>query len=187
MGEPYRKPAHVIWTYDDLQIITDDRNRYEVIDGELLATPSPTSDHQRASKRIFFELLTQIERAGLGEVFHAPLDVILTHTRVVIPDLLVVRNERRNFITQRGVETPPDLVVEILSPSSLRNDREVKRKFYGSVGVPEYWIADPAEHTIEVLALGPEGYVARGNYGPGQHLVSVGFPVAFDVDPIFAP
>jgi len=181
------RPANVkvVWTYSDYRSLPDDRNRYEVIDGDLYVTPSPTTAHQKASKRIQMLLMTQIEERGLGVVFAAPLDVILSDTRVVQPDLVAVRREREGIVTERGIEGPPDLVVEILSPSTEKTDREAKAKLYASVGVPEYWIVDVAAHTIEVLELDVAGYRLRARHGPGGRVASTVFELDVDIDRVF--
>jgi Uma2 family endonuclease len=185
--EPRR--ARVTWRYPDLRLMPEDGQRYEIIDGELVVTPSPTTIHQAISKRIGFQLMLQVEQEGHGIVFYAPVDVRLSDTRVVQPDLLVLRPGRRPFITKRAVECAPDLIIEIGSPSTEERDRTTKQKLYASEGVGEYWLVDPEQHTIEVLLLGAEGegYSSHGVFGPGQTVASVTFEVAFPVDPVFAP
>jgi Uma2 family endonuclease len=178
--------AKVTWTYHDLELMPNDRNRYEVVGGALIVTPSPTTTHQKVSKRIGYEFMLQIEHPGAGIVFYAPLDVIFDQTNTVEPDLLVVRTERKNIISERGIEGAPDLVVEILSPSTARNDRELKKKLYADRGVREYWIVDPAARSIEVLALGGAGYDAAGTYGPGATATSGLFSVSVTIDALFA-
>jgi Uma2 family endonuclease len=178
--------AHTNWTYADLPT-PEDGYRYEVIDGELLVTPSPTLTHQRVSGRIHVELVLQIQRTGAGSVFHAPTDVIFGDTRVVVPDLVVVLSSRRGILTERGIAGAPSLIVEILSPSTQVTDRERKRKLYASEGVAEYWLVDTEAHTIEVLALDETGYRLHGRFGPGQRVSSTLFPLDLEVDPVFAP
>jgi Uma2 family endonuclease len=178
--------AAVTWTYSDLRSIPDDGKRYEIIDGELIVTPSPSTVHQTVSKRIQFLLMQQVEHTGQGAVFSAPLDVIFSATRTVVPDLLVVSASRRGIITERGVEGAPDLVFEILSPSTRSLDLQAKRKLYASEGVREYWLADPEAHTLELLVLGPDGYESHGIAGPGQRLRSTIFELDLEIDPVFA-
>lgn len=178
--------ATVTWTYADLRAFPDDGHRYEVVNGELLVTPSPTTIHQTVLKRILRALLTQVEDPGRGIVFPAPTDVVFHETRAVVPDLLMVATARRSIITPRGIEGAPDLVVEILSPSTRAADREVKRKLYASEGVAEYWLVDPDDHSFEVLALDETGYRLHGRFGPGQRVSSALFPFDLEVDPVFA-
>ncbi|MEE8410546.1 MAG: Uma2 family endonuclease [Myxococcota bacterium] len=187
MTLPQTKPAKIVWTYDDYRLIPDDGFRYEVIDGDLIVTPAPSTLHQAISKRLQMALMLQIEQPGHGVVFNAPIDVIFTSTRTVQPDLLVVATPRRNIVTQRGIEGPPDLIVEIGSPTTESRDRGVKLKLYATEGVREYWIVDPEAHVVEVLALGETGYVTHARHGPGQRVASLIFNLSIEVDPLFAP
>jgi len=180
------RPARVTWTYADYRGLSDDGNRYEIIDGELLVTPAPTTTHQKISKRIHFALMAQLEQRGLGVVYYAPIDVIFSETQTVQPDLLVVRAGREGIITERGVEGAPDLIIEILSPRTASTDRTQKQKLYASRGVAEYWLVDPDAHSVEVLTLGDEGYTLRGRFGPGELVSSGLFELDLPIDPIFA-
>jgi Uma2 family endonuclease len=153
--------------YDDYAGIPPDRNRHEIIDGELYVTPSPGSAHQHASKRLQRVLEAYFEARGLGEVFDAPLDLILTPHDVVQPDLLVVSNPVQ--VSARGIEGVPLLVVEILSPSTRAHDRNVKARRYAALGVPHYWIVDPEERRLECYELRGARYglaVAAEGAGP---------------------
>jgi Uma2 family endonuclease len=179
-------PARVIWTYSDYRGLPDDGNRYEIIDGDLHVTPAPTTTHQTVSKRIQLALMLQVEEPGQGIVFNAPIDVIFSEMQAVQPDLLVVRSERRAIISERGIEGAPDLVVEILSPSTETRDRTQKSKLYASHGVAEYWLVDCSAHAVEVLALAPEGYVRHRRYGPGERVESEVFEVGIELDAVFA-
>lgn len=116
---------------------------------------APYLDHQRISRRIQFQLYEQIELTGQGEVFNAPAAVQLSDHDVVEPDLLVVLPARSSYLTARKVDGPPDLVVEILSPSSERRDRGLKLRLYERAGVAEYWIVDPgARQVVKYVRLG---------------------------------
>jgi Uma2 family endonuclease len=112
-------------------------------------------------------------------------DVILSPTRVVIPDLIAIRQERLHLVTDRGIEGAPDLVVEILSPSSSRRDRHRKLTLYKRVEIPEYWIVDPRGKSVEVYALGDRGYCLDGEYRLGDRLASVTFPLEAEVAGVF--
>ena len=108
-------------------------------------------------------------------MFFAPLDVILSNFDVVQPDLIFVSNERSHII-QDYIRGAPDLLVEILSPSTERRDRIVKRELYARHGVPEYWLIDPYAKTIIVLILGADGYDTRAVYGASDTLASPTLP-----------
>jgi Uma2 family endonuclease len=182
VAEPAKKAA---WTYQDLELMAPDGRRHEVLDGEWIVTPAPTTTHQTISKRLYEEL-RQIEQAGDGIVFYAPVDVIFSNTRVAEPDLLVVRASRRNIISERGIEGAPDLVIEIVSPSSERTDRELKRKLYAEERVAEYWLVEPRTHRVLVLRLAEGAYEVAGDYGPGATALSVAFAFSIGVDRVFA-
>ena len=127
--------------YDDYLRLPDDGKRYEILDGELYVTPAPSPLHQRVSKRLQRKLEDYFEARGLGEVFNAPIDMILGRHDVAQPDILVVTDPGQ--ISGRGIEGAPLLVVEVLSPSTRRHDREVKMRRYAALGIPHYWIVDP--------------------------------------------
>jgi Uma2 family endonuclease len=137
--------------YRDLVDTPDDCRRYELLDGALFVTPSPRPLHQRVSKRLQRQLEAYFEDGGLGEVFDAPVDVILTMHDVVVPDLVVVTVPPQ--ITERAIEGVPTLIVEILSPSTGTRDRTLKAGRYATLGVPHYWIVDPLHKTIECYRL----------------------------------
>lgn len=143
--------------YDDLATAPEDGNRYELLDGDLFVTPAPSPQHQRASKRLQRQLEHYFEERGLGEVFNAPLDVILTRRDVVEPDLVVVADAQQ--ISARGIEGAPMLVVEILSPSTAQHDRTVKAKRYEATGVRHYWVVDLDARRLDCYRLTDHQYV----------------------------
>jgi Uma2 family endonuclease len=141
-------------TYDDLVNTPDDGRRYEIIDGEMIVSASPSRKHQHASTRIHRLLNDASDDERHGVVFSAPVDVRLSPHDIVEPDLLFIRRERLHIYTDIGiVEGPPDIVVEILSPSSHSRDLVRKAKLYAWGEVPEYWQVDPIARTLTVLAL----------------------------------
>lgn len=127
--------------YSDYAQISTDGNRYELMEGELYVTPAPSPQHQRISKRLQRQLEAYFEGRSLGEVFNAPIDMILTFHDVLQPDLVVVADAQQ--ISQRGIEGPPTLVVEILSPSTRQTDLTVKARRYAALRIRHYWIVDP--------------------------------------------
>ncbi len=116
---PGRRPL----TYADYLELPDDGKRHEILDGELFVTASPLVQHQRVSKRIQRVLLRGLEDTGLGEIFYAPMDVLLDDHNVLVPDLLFVSRDRLEFVGEKYLAGPPDLVVEIASPSTGKRDR----------------------------------------------------------------
>ena len=142
--------------YEDYARLPADGKRYEILDGDLYVTAAPSPYHQRLSKRFQRRLEDYFEVRGLGEVFNAPIDVILERHDIVEPDLLIVGNPAQ--ISQRGIEGAPLLVVEVLSPSTRARDRGVKMRRYAELGVAHYWIMDPEAQTIECLRLEAGAY-----------------------------
>ncbi|MFM8802477.1 MAG: Uma2 family endonuclease [Planctomycetia bacterium] len=144
--------------YRDYCCLPDDGRRHEIIDGDHYMTPAPSTTHQTVSKRLQYQFYTQIELAGLGVVFGAPVDVQLTDHDVVQPDLVVILKDRTRMITPAKIDGPPAHVVEILSPSTSSNDTTLKKHLYERAGVGEYWIADPDSRRLEQYRLLDGGY-----------------------------
>ena len=151
------KQANIKFTYRDYLQLPDDK-RYELVEGELYLVPSPNLDHQRISRQLGMVLWLHVSRQHLGEIFHAPCDVVFSEINVVQPDLLFVSAQRRSILTKANVQGAPDLVVEILSPSTGPRDLGIKRSLYAKYGVSEYWIVDPEAKTVEVLSWTETGY-----------------------------
>ena len=173
------------YTYREYLHTPDDK-RYELIDGELLLSPSPKTAHQRLEGKLVNHLYNFVEDAGLGEVFFAPFDVYFNETNVVQPDIIFVSSERALIVNDDNIRGAPDLVVEILSPSTANRDRVLKRALYAEHGVREFWIADTDAETITVFLLGDAGFELAAIYGEGQTLTSPtlsGFSV--DLDDLF--
>ncbi len=163
-ADQVRGPAQGHWEYADYVQLPDDGQRYEIVKGVLYMAPAPGESHQFASSRFVGYLLTHVDFAGLGRVYHAPFDVELSPHDVVQPDVLVVLNANSTIITPRGIVGAPDLVIEIASPSTATHDRDEKLHAYERAGVREYWIADPFARTIEILVLELATYRSRGGY-----------------------
>ena len=142
-------------TYADLEAIPQERpgDRHELIDGELIVTPSPIPVHQLISANIEYALMQHVRQLGLGMLLHAPVDIRFTPGNVLIPDIIFIARERLNIIGPTTIDAAPDLVVEILSPRTRRRDLATKRDLYARFGVQEYWIVDPEARTVTVLAL----------------------------------
>ncbi|HEX8275762.1 MAG TPA: Uma2 family endonuclease [Longimicrobiaceae bacterium] len=141
------------WTYAEFARLPDDGNRYEVIAGELHVTPAPRPLHQRTIARLGFLLESFTRENGLGWILPGPVDVLFAEGDFLEPDLVFVRRERLQVVTERGIEGAPDLVVEVASPSTARMDRGVKRERYARFGVPEYWVVDADARSVEVYRM----------------------------------
>src|SRR2546425_7423804 len=145
-------------TYRDYAALPDDGRRCELHDGALSVTPAPGTRHQRISRNLYDVLRDHVTAWGLGEVLYSPLDVILSDTTVVQPDLVHLDLSRRDLVSERGVEGLPSLVVEILSPSTRTIDRVTKPVLYARHGVPFFWLVDPEARILKAFAWGPECY-----------------------------
>ena len=142
-------------TWQDVQQLPDDGHRHEAIEGELHVTPAPSIRHQRVSQKLEQELLRLLEAPGHGIVIDAPVGVEFPSTgEGVQPDIVFVSSARTHIIADAAIRGAPDLVVEILSPTTERRDRGVKRKLYERQGVLEYWIVDLETETVEVWTFG---------------------------------
>ena len=175
----------VKFTYEDYKHTPEDK-RYELIDGDLIMVPAPRTAHQKSSMNLVNPLFTFVTENGLGVVFAAPYDVVLSETDVVQPDILFVSNERSHIINEDNIRGAPDLVVEVLSPSTAQRDRTLKRTLYALHGVSEYWQADTDAKNVMVLTLEDGEFRVAGIYGEGQTLVSpllAGF--SLEIDRIF--
>jgi Uma2 family endonuclease len=145
----------------------EDTRRYEAIEGDLYVIPAPSRRHQWAVHQLDVELHRLLVEPGHGEVYPAPFGVEFPDTEEgVQPDLLFVRRERLDIIGEDWLRGAPDLVVEILSPSTAKKDRGVKLKLYRRQGVAVYWIVDLDAEAVEVwdFAAGarrPEHYTDR--------------------------
>ena len=137
-------------TRHDYEALPETGKRYQLIGGELRVAPAPNRYHQEVSKNLEFVLHPFVKSNGLGKVYNAPFDVYLSDYDVFQPDLLFVSNERRSILTDKGAEGAPDLVIEILSPSTEHNDRNTKFSTYAQAGVTEYWLIDPDARAIEL-------------------------------------
>ncbi len=173
-------PAQGHWTYDDFLRLPDDGNRYEIIDGVLYMTNAPDIEHQRAVHQIASELEFFIRKANDGEVFIAPIEVHLPGiAQPVQPDVLFVSQARRDIVKPKFIDGAPDLIVEVLSPSTVRVDRTVKFDAYERAGVREYWIVDPKLHTVEVYTLSGQEYAVHDRFGAGERVTS---PLLFGLE-----
>ncbi len=146
------------YTYEDYLKMPDDQ-RYELIEGDLLMTPSPVTKHQRVLRKLAVVLENHASTHDFGEVFFAPYDVYLDNMNVVQPDILFVSKERLNIIGEKNIQGAPDLVIEILSESTAYRDLVQKKKLYARHGVIEYWIVDPMEETVDIYLLKDMAYV----------------------------
>jgi Uma2 family endonuclease len=146
-------------TYDDLFAMPDDGQRRELIGGDLIVNPAPRRIHQEIAGNVYALLRNFLHAAQRGRAYMHPVDVYVGRNDVVQPDVIAIRHDRlRVYRPEGAVVEPPDIVVEIISPSTQRIDRVSKMALYARFGVPEYWIIDPEERTIVANSLEVDAY-----------------------------
>jgi Uma2 family endonuclease len=146
-------------TYDDFVQFPDDGLRHELIDGEHYVTASPNTKHQRISINFTVLIGSWLEHHPIGELFHAPFDVVFSQFDVVEPDLLYLSNARAaDALTPLHVRGVPELVIEIGSPGTRKRDETIKRRLYERAGVSEYWIVDPEIDAVRVYRREGDGF-----------------------------
>ncbi|MDA8192829.1 MAG: Uma2 family endonuclease [Thermaerobacter sp.] len=160
-----------VFTVEDLAHLPDNGNLHEILQGDLAVSPSPKPRHQRVVLNCadFFRAL---EHEGYGEVYTAPLDVVLDRYNVVEPDLIFIRTDRLAIVTDANVQGAPDLVVEVLSLGTRDRDLGVKAHLHARFGVNEYWVVDPDDQTLTIYRLTAEGYQRHGPYRASDNVVS---------------
>ncbi len=164
-----------MFTHADLEAMPDDGNRYELVDGLIVVTPSPSPAHQRVSAELFFRL--RLACSSTLRVLTAPLDVVLADDTVLQPDILVA--DPATF-TERHVLGAPLLAVEILSPSTRRYDLDTKKSAFERAGCPAYWVIDPSGPSITAWKLHEVSYrQAQHITGEATFTTQTPFPVAF--------
>ena len=151
------------FTYEDYAK-TPEGERYELIDGELIMAAVPNMAHQSTQSNLGGEFYILVRDADLGWVYFSPTDVYLSDTDVVQPDLVFISKSRSHIRTGKNIRGAPDLVVEILSPSTSANDWGYKRDLYAKHGVKEYWLVDPYAKQVMVMLLKDESYEIVGVY-----------------------
>lgn len=145
--------ASRVWTYADLQALPEsqDGRRYEIIAGELIVTPSPTPPHQLVAYRLTRWVGDHVDRHGLGQLYFAPVDVVLDD-ETLVPDLLFIRGDRLGIVGPKAIVGGPDLVLEILSPSTQDHDLGEKTLIYARHGVREYWVVGQFESSKPTIS-----------------------------------
>jgi len=172
-------PRYEAWTWDDLQAIPDEEHHhYELIEGQVLVSPSPDLRHQTCVLNLAV-LLRAVAPAEL-QVVVSPFDFVPEPHTTLQPDVLVIR---RGTSEEKRTVVPPVLVVEVLSPRTMTTDRTTKRELYARFGVQHYWIVDPAEPSILALELGDEGAYVEAATIAGESTFTASAPFAVELTP----
>jgi len=164
--------TRVILTYADYAALPADGRRHDIDEGELSVTAAPSPGHQQVLVNLTVVIALHVKQSARGTVLVSPIDVILSDTPVVQPDLVYVASDRAASISARGIEGPPTLVVEILSPSTTQIDRQTKMQLYARYRVPWYWIVESQRREIEFYGLAGSVYRPRAR-AAGEELLRV--------------
>ncbi|MDF2670663.1 MAG: Uma2 family endonuclease, partial [Paenibacillus sp.] len=162
-------------TYDVYAAMPDDGQRYEIFDGALeMMSPGPSRNHQTVGGELEFILKQSCRSDYL--IYDAPFDVILSERNVLQPDIMMIQRSRQHIVTMRGIEGPPDLVVEIISPGSRKRDRIKKMSIYAKHSILEYWVVDSDARTLEQYRLAGEKYELHNLYEENERVTSDKLP-----------
>jgi Uma2 family endonuclease len=165
------------WTVDDLELLPEGEGvRHEILEGELVMSAAPVTEHQRIAGRLFVILYRALVESGHAEVFSAPFDVELSRSSCVEPDLVVIRAEHADRITAKRLVGAPDLAIEILSPGTASRDLVTKLKLYARHGIPCYWVVDPDRRELVEYLLEGEAYRLSCTVGEEECFTPRGFP-----------
>lgn len=173
-----RDPVRRKLTYEDYLLFPEDGSRHEILDGEHFVTAAPNLWHQSIVVELTSWIAPFVRRHRLGRLYVAPADVLLGKNDVVQPDLLFVSQARSRILTEMNVQGAPDLVIEVLSPSTRKRDEGLKLERYEILGVQEYWTVDPTRNTARIFRRTGEQLqiVAELTAAAGDLLTSPLFP-----------
>lgn len=178
--------TQVLITYREYKTLPESGPRYQLIEGDLLMSPAPKPPHQRIVGRLFWALHSQVIQQGNGEAIVSPIDVVLSDTNVLQPDIVYVSPRRRKIIKEDGLFGAPDICVEVISASSREQDLGVKHRLYARFGVREYWVVDPKAKRVMVFSLTGNPAGAGETFGVGATLRSEVLPhFSLDVNQLF--
>lgn len=171
------------WTADDYLLLGEIKTPCQLINGELIMSPAPNPNHQRVLRELF-KIFDSFKLSG--ELFFAPIDLYIDDKNIFQPDLVYLSDQNKKYLTARGIEGPPDIVVEIISPSNSYTDRNQKKDSYLAFKIKEYWIVDPGNRTIEIYTPQGGGDVPVSFVsGEGEITSSIETKIRFNLKEIF--
>jgi len=160
-------------TWDDIKDWPEDAGRRtELVHGELVVSPSPTSDHQIIVNSLVVELNLHVRGSELGQVIPGPIDVVLGPDLVYVPDVCFIAKGRLDIVQPTHIKGPPDLCVEVISESNRTHDTVVKYQHYARYGVAEYWLVDAREAEISTWKNDGGRFSLIGRAKSGQFIAS---------------
>lgn len=178
-----------VWDRERWELLPNDGNRYEIINGVLYMTTAPSLFHQWIIRQVVRVMFTQIDDKGLGLTLWAPIGLFMPGCDPVQPDIVLVPTTGVGMMHDRRIFGVPALLVEVLSPSNHEQDTEIKRKAYARAGLPEYWIIRPAQRDLLVYTapdtIGGD-YLQKTYVPPDGILTSPTLPVQVDIASFFA-
>ena len=169
-------------TWDDIKDLPEDAGRTEIVDGELVLSPTPASRHQEICTLLGFEIASFVKERGLGVTFSCAMHTILATHAHYEPDLCFIRKNRLSIIKEKFIDGPPDLAIEVISESNRTHDTVVKFNDYARYGVEEYWLVDPREEEISTWSLSGGKYELLGRARRGDRVTTRVFE-GLDLDP----
>jgi len=178
--------SKVIFTYEDLKALPENGKQYQIVEGDLIVSPSPKMLHQIIVLNLSAILREHVKKHSMGIVVCAPMDVVLSSENVFQPDVLFISNENKNIITEANIQGAPDLVVEVLSEGTKEMDLAMKRKIYARFSVKRYWLIDPDNKNMDCLLLSEEGYNEETHFKINDTFSSPLFPgLSFSLSELF--
>lgn len=162
----------LLTVHDYMQFPEESGKKTELIEGEFFMSPAPKRNHQDIFGQLFYAIFGYLQAKPLGKVYGAPFDVVLTDINVFQPDICYFSKSRYSSLIEKGADGAPDLVIEILSPGSIKHDLGIKKEIYTRTGVEEFWSVDPEKRTITVFYLQDSSTAPRATFVEGKTLTT---------------
>ena len=175
-----------LYTWNDIKDLPESAGRTEIVNGDLIMSPTPAGSHQRICTELGATIAPLVKRRDLGVFYSSPFHVIFDAHVHYEPDLCFVSKDRLDIIQENYINGPPDLIIEVISEGNRTHDTVVKFRHYEKYGVKEYWLVDQRDRLISVYALRDSKYERLGAHAPGDSLHSEVLPnLSFDPASVF--
>jgi len=179
-GDPNMPAVKEKHTIKDYKLLPEGAP-YQLIEGELVMVPAPNTFHQAISLNIIKKLSPYVDKKMAGILLYSPVDIYLNEENVYQPDIIFISRERKDIVKDDGIHGAPDMVIEILSPSTAYYDMKKKFKIYEKFGVKEYWIVDPEMKNVELFSLSEQGKYVMNADVTGEGTVKSGILNEFEI------